>query len=56
MQVFKWLRDWWWEREAREIEREKQQRHAIAKAMIQEWRQAEWKRLTQRREERTGAE
>lgn len=43
--MFKWLRrDWWVEREAKQIDEEKRQRHEIAKQLVNEWRLAEFKR------------
>lgn len=45
--MFEWLRrDWWSEREAKQIDAEKRQRHEIAKQLVNEWRLAEFKRGT----------
>jgi hypothetical protein len=38
------IREWWWKREVKALEREKALRHAYANQMIQEWRRAEWQR------------
>lgn len=49
--MFKWLRrDWWTEREAKQIDEERRQRHEIARQLVNEWRLAEFKRGAQQKE------